>query len=143
MLAALAIWVVPRGFIKSLQPHYYPRVSYFYLSGVIISIPSLRAKLRNINVHFQLEKTNQKQNIKRKKKVLIYIFNSPYFKADLQILCILHYTWSGTTVINISIKPSRRNSEFSWELNLDLIWNPVKWRQRLHSVTDFGFWLRL
>lgn len=59
--------------------------------------------------------------LKEKKKVLIYIFNSPYFKADLQILCILHYTWSGTTVINISIKPSRRNSEFSWELDLDLI----------------------
>lgn len=63
MLAALAIWLVLREFIKSLQPCYYPRVSYFYLSEVIISITSQRAKLGNLSASLQLEKANEKQNI--------------------------------------------------------------------------------
>lgn len=74
MLAALAVWLVTRGFIKSLQPHYYPRVPYFYLSEVIISIFSLRAKLGNLNSSLQLEKTNQNQNITKKERKCSFLF---------------------------------------------------------------------
>lgn len=65
MLASVAIWAVPQEFIKSLQPCYYPRISYFYLSEVIISIPNQTAKLRNLNVSLQLEKAKENPNITR------------------------------------------------------------------------------
>jgi len=90
MLATLAIWVVLWEFIKSLQPCYYPRFSYFYLSEVIISIPSQRAKLGNVNAGLQLEKANEKQNItwRKKKTLFISIINSPYSKSSIQILLV-------------------------------------------------------
>lgn len=96
MLASLAIWVVPWEFIKSLQPCYYPRVSCFYLSEVIISIPSQREKLGNPSASLHLEKANENQNTARikkkkgnkKKKLLISIFASPYSKAGIQILLV-------------------------------------------------------
>lgn len=100
MLAALAIWIVPRGFIKSLQPCYYPKVSYFYLSAVIISIPSRRAKLGNLNASLQLEKANEKQNIRRRGGgkssflFLIPLILKLIFKFSQSDS---HYTRSGTT----------------------------------------------
>lgn len=103
MLASLVIWVILWEFIKSLQLCYYPRVSYFYLSGVIISIPSQREKLGNRSVSLHLEKDNENQNITRrknkqpnKKPMFISTFASPYSKACIQILLVwltLHLEW--------------------------------------------------
>lgn len=146
MLDSLVIWVVPWEFIKSLQLCYYPRVSYFYLSGVIISVPRQREKLGNRSVSLHLEKDNENQNITRrknkqpnKKPLFISTLAFPYSKACIQILLVwltLYLEWDH--YINIrSIKLRKRSSEFVWDLYLDLLWNPLKWTKLLHFVGKF------